>query len=252
MSQSIEEQFKAMPPITRGWFVAALLTTTAVVLGFAQPAKLYLNWDLVINKFEIWRLVTNFIFFGPFGMGFAFQLWIMCRMCYRYEENPFPVGTHINAGRSSADMMMMLMFGAIICVIIGYLMGKPFMGPPLVFMVLYVWSRRNENAEMSIFGIRIVGYQYPWAMLALSVLMGSDPVPDLIGIFAGHVFYFIIDVGPNRYAESWPKWLLLQTPNFLFDAFDERRVNPGGTSANQRAPVPTAWGNGRALGGAGN
>ena len=49
-----------------------------------------------------------------------------------------------------------------------------------------------------------VGYQYPWAMLALAVLMGSDPVPDLIGIFAGHVFYFLIDVGPNKYADvSW-------------------------------------------------
>jgi Derlin-2/3 len=152
---SIEEQFKSMPPITRGWFVAALLTTTAVTLGFADPRKLYLSWDLVINNFELWRLVTNFIFFGPFGMGFAFQLWIMCRMCYRYEENPFPVGTHINGGRSSADMMMMLSFGAVVCVTIGYLMGKPFMGPPLVFMVLYVWSRRNENEQMSIFGIKI-------------------------------------------------------------------------------------------------
>ena len=49
-----------------------------------------------------------------------------------------------------------------------------------------------------------VGYQYPWAMLALAVLMGSDPVPDLIGIFAGHLFYFLIDVGPNKYADvSW-------------------------------------------------
>jgi Derlin-2/3 len=76
-------------------------------------------------------------------------------MCYRYEENPFPVGTHINGGRSSADMMMMLSFGAVVCVTIGYLMGKPFMGPPLVFMVLYVWSRRNENEQMSIFGIKI-------------------------------------------------------------------------------------------------
>jgi Derlin-2/3 len=152
---SIEEQFKSMPPITRGWFVAALLTTTAVTLGFADPRKLYLSWDLVINNFELWRLVTNFIFFGPFGMGFAFQLWIMCRMCYRYEENPFPVGTHINGGRSSADMMMMLSFGAVVCVTIGYLMGKLFMGPPLVFMVLYVWSRRNENEQMSIFGIKI-------------------------------------------------------------------------------------------------
>ena len=57
-----------------------------------------------------------------------------------------------------------------------------------------------------------VGYQYPWAMLALAVLMGSDPVPDLIGIFAGHVFYFLIDVGPNKYAEV--SWLLLVAVGF--------------------------------------
>jgi Derlin-2/3 len=173
---SIEDRFKAMPSITRGWFVAALLTTTAVSLGFADPGKLYLNWSLVINNFEIWRLFTNFIFFGPFGMGFAFQLWIMCRMCYAYEENPFPVGVHSGGNRSSADMAMLLIFGGAICCGIGYLMGKPFMGPSLVFMVLYVWSRRNSDAKLGIFGIPILGYQYPWAMLALSVLMGSDPV----------------------------------------------------------------------------
>ena len=239
---SIEEQFKAMPPITRGWLVAALITTFACVMGLANPGQLYLDWSLVVNSFHLWRLATCFIFFGKPSMGFAFQLWIMVRMCYRYEENPFPVGTHTVFGRSSADMAMMLIFGALMQTLIGYFMGLPFMGPMLVFMGLYVWSRRNEDLPMSIFGIKLTGFQYPWAMLALSVLMGNSPVPDLIGIFTGHIFYFLVEVGPNKYAETWPKWAMMQTPTFLFDMFEERMVHPGAGANRGAAPAPRGFG----------
>ena len=51
-----------------------------------------------------------------------------------------------------------------------------------------------------------------------------------------------------QYEASWPKWLLLQTPNFLFDMFEERRVDPGGRAMNNQAPVPRTWGGGQTLG----
>ena len=247
MSDSIEDRFKAMPPITRGWFVAALLTTVATVLGFASPLQLYLDLDLVVNKFHIWRLVTNFIFFGKFGMPFAFQLYLLCKICYAYEENPFAVGTHIAGGRSSADFAMLLIISGLIQTGIAYLMGLPFLGPSLVFSVLYVWSRKNAEQPMSFFGIPFKGIHYPWVMLAFSVILGNSPVTDLIGIFSGHVFYFLVEVVPNFYQDSFPKALMLQTPQLLFDMFDESA--PGGRPAAAQRNWGAFAGQGHALGG---
>lgn len=53
-------------------------------------------------------------------------------------------------------------------------------------------------------------FYFPWVLCAIRVLMGGSAVPDLIGIFAGHVYYFLEDVQGYR----------LKAPLFLADALD--------------------------------
>jgi len=36
-----------------------------------------------------------------------------------------------------------------------------------------------------------------WVLLSFSVLLGSDGVDDLLGIFVGHLYYFLEDVYPR-------------------------------------------------------
>ena len=74
---SLEEQFNAIPKITRCYIVLAVATTACVSLGFLSPMQLYLDFGLIWNKFQIWRLFTCFIFFGKFSMSFLFQLYIL-------------------------------------------------------------------------------------------------------------------------------------------------------------------------------
>ena len=246
-SNSIEEWFKELPPISRGWLVSALLSTVAVVLGFASPVQLYLDWNLVINKFQIWRLMTCYIFFGKFGLPFVFQLYFLERYATKYEQNPFAAGPHIQG--SSADFAFMLMFGGLIMALVASFMEFYFMGPALVFMTLYMWSRKNATAPISFFGFAFQGIHLPWVLLAFSILMGNSPVFDLLGIGVGHLYYFMIDVIPRQYP-NWPSFLHLQTPAFLFEMIDGYApAMPG-----QRARVSTgssatrSWGGGRTLG----
>ena len=51
----------------------------------------------------------------------------------------------------------------------------------------------------------------PWVLCAIRVLMGGSATPDLVGIFAGHVYYFLVDV--QGYA--------MRAPLFLSDALDQ-------------------------------
>ncbi len=232
--------------------MSSLITTFAVVLGFAHPQQLYLDWGLIVNKFEIWRLVTAFIFFGKPGLPFLFQLYIMYRNSAGYEQNPFPLGLHVQG--TSADYAFLLVFSGLILSIIASFMGLFFLGPALVFTVLYVWSRRNPSQPMSMFGFQFTAINYPWVLLALSVLLGNPIIMDLLGIAVGHLFYFWVDIAPNTYS-NMPSWLMLRTPEFLFNIFDgEPAAIPG--QSGRRVPrsggfgSSHGWGSGRALGSA--
>jgi len=50
----------------------------------------------------------------------------------------------------------------------------------------------------------------PFAFLALSVVTGGDILSDIIGIVAGHIFYFLKDIVPIQYQYDF-----LKTPGFL-------------------------------------
>jgi Derlin-2/3 len=71
---------------------ACCLTTLAVHLDIIGLMDIYLNFQLVSQRLEVntrildgeietnsyseklWRLVTNFLFFGQFGLGFIFHM----------------------------------------------------------------------------------------------------------------------------------------------------------------------------------
>lgn len=77
MAQSIEAWFHAMPAITRFYLSACFLSTCLSALGFLQPRSLYLDFDLVWHKFQLWRLPTSFMYLGGFGFPFLMQLMIL-------------------------------------------------------------------------------------------------------------------------------------------------------------------------------
>lgn len=51
-------------------------------------------------------------------------------------------------------------------------------------------------------------------MLALDVLFGSHPVPDFLGIVAGHLYYFLTVLHPLATGKN-----LLKTPNWVYPLF---------------------------------
>ncbi|KAE9448717.1 hypothetical protein C3L33_19376, partial [Rhododendron williamsianum] len=74
---------------------------------------------------------------------------------------------------------------------------SPFLGVSLVFMLLYVWSREFPNANISIYGlVTLKAFYLPWAMLGMDVIFGSPLLPDLLGIIAGHLYYFLTVLHP--------------------------------------------------------
>ncbi|CAI5977870.1 unnamed protein product [Closterium sp. NIES-64] len=173
MAQTLEDWYKQMPIITRSYLTLSFLTTAGCALEVISPFSVYFNSNLIFKKFQLWRLFTNFFFFGSIGIDFVFHMFFLCRYCKLLEETSF-------RGRT-ADFFFMLLFGGVLLTMMSFLGLFNFTAPYL-----------------------------PWVLLGFSVLLGSSPVVDLLGMAAGHVYYFLVDVYPKISGRQ-----LLKTPGIL-------------------------------------
>uniref|UniRef100_A0A6N2KX84 Derlin n=1 Tax=Salix viminalis TaxID=40686 RepID=A0A6N2KX84_SALVM len=251
MAQAVEDWYKQMPIITRSYVTAAVVTTIGCSLDIISPSNLYLNPRLVMKNYEFWRLVTNFLYFRKMGgfsseyndvyhignLDFMFHMFFLARYCKLLEENSF-------RGRT-ADFFYMLLFGATVLtsiVIVGgnipYLSESfakiIFLSNSLTFMMVYVWSKQNPFIHMSFLGLFTFTAAYlPWVLLGFSVLVGASAWVDLLGMIAGHAYYFLEDVYP-RMTGRRP----LRTPGFIKSMFADEAVVVARPADVRFAPIP--------------
>ncbi|GKV10000.1 hypothetical protein SLEP1_g21428 [Rubroshorea leprosula] len=199
------EYYKSLPPITKCYVTTCVVATAAFHLGLYHPGLIALVYELVFSEFQVWRLVTNFFFLGKFSMNFGIRLLMIARYGVQLEQGPFQ--------KRTADFLWMMIFGALSLLALSALpiFRSPFLGISLVFMLLYVWSRESPHAQVNIYGlVALKAFYLPWAMLALDVIFGSPIVPDLLGIVAGHLYYFLTVLHPlagGRNILTTPKWV---------------------------------------------
>lgn len=198
-----------MPPITRIYMSASVATTLAVQLEIISPFQLYFNPKLIFGAHQYWRLITTFLFFGPLGFNFLFNLVFTYRYCRMLEEGFFR--------NKTADFFYMFLVGGALMTMFGYFVNLLFLGHAFTIMLVYVWSRRNPGLRMNFFGLITFQAPYlPWVLLAFTILLGSSTVVDTIGIIVGHFYYFFEDVFPNE-----PHgFRILETPRIIKAVFE--------------------------------
>ncbi|XP_042618383.1 derlin-2-like [Cyprinus carpio] len=221
MANSVTQEYMQIPAVTRAYTTACVLTTAAVQLELITPFQLYFNPDLILKKYQIWRLITNFLFFGPLGFSFLFNMIFLYRYCRMLEEGSF-------RGRT-ADFVYMFLFGGVLMTLFGLFANLFFLGQAFTIMLVYIWSRRNPYVRMNFFGL--LNFQapfLPWVLMGFSLLLGNSIVIDLLGIGVGHIYYFLEDVFPNQPGGR----KLLTTPGIFRVLFDMPQEDP------DYAPLP--------------
>ncbi|KAG8470338.1 hypothetical protein KFE25_008759 [Diacronema lutheri] len=202
----IEAWFFDIPPVTRTYVTLCFATTCACALELLSPLSLYFNARAICTRMQLWRLVTNFLYFGPFGLDFLFHMFFLVRYSRLLEEGSFRMRT--------ADFLFMLLFGAAVMTLIAPFINIQFFGSSLTFMMVYVWGRRNDSVRMSFLGLfQFTAPYLPWVLLSFSVLIGNTYIVDTIGIAVGHIYYFLEDIYPLMPAASGRR--LLKTPRLL-------------------------------------
>lgn len=254
---SPEEFFTNLPRITRIWLVLALASTFASEMKLISPRKLVFFPDMIYEEYELWRLFTPFFFFGGFGMSFVFNLFFLVRYSGALEADPFATTAGSTVG-NTADYLFCLLFCGSIMLVVAYFMEMAVLGPCLVFSLLYLWSRKHPDDPISFWGFRFKGIHLPWVLTIFGILIGNSPIPDLIGIAVGHVFFFLVEVMPLRTGRD-----VINTPLWLINSLDyitgEQTFVPQRAGFNRQQPQQQQqgyfgggggrnWGEGRVLG----
>lgn len=191
--------YNEIPIVSRVYLTLAFITTAACALDLVSPFSLYFNYKLIFVGGQIWRLFTNFFFFGLFGLDFIFHMYFLVNYCRLLEEGEF-------RGRT-ADFVYMIMFGGITMTAVAPFVNVHFLGSALTFMMVYVWSQRNQHMRMGFLGLVPFRAPYlPWVLFSLSVMLGADPTIDLIGIACGHVYFWLKFIFP-RVADIRGWWI---------------------------------------------
>jgi len=241
--------FRSLPIVTQYWVGTTLIITLAVNLKFLDVMKIVFIWDNIIHKFEIWRILTCFCFAGYFkGMECIIQLYL----CYNYSKmyetnNPFNTG----GGGGSADYLFMWILGGITMIVTQPLLamviplGSYLYTSAMIYMVLYVWSKRHMDGQVSFWGIPVKAMHLPFVLAGFALFTGGDLFSILHGIFIGHVYYFMVDVAPRMYGKEF-----IQTPRFFIEKLGTGVFIPNAAPA---APQPSAtnnrgWGGVNSLG----
>ncbi|KAK2653435.1 hypothetical protein Ddye_013291 [Dipteronia dyeriana] len=171
------EYYRSLPPVSKFYGVTCLMTTTAYYLQLYHRWSIALSYEDVIKRFQVWRLVTNFFFLGAFSFPFAIRLIMIAKYGVSLERGPFD--------KRTADFVWMLIFGA--------------------FSLLF------PNARINIYGVvSLKGFYLPWATLALDLIFGDPIKPGILGIVAGHLYYFLTLLHPlaaGKYIFNTPLWV---------------------------------------------
>merc|ERR1740121_2761109 len=100
-------------------------------LDILSPFSLYLNWQLIIYEFQLWRLVTCFLFFGQFGLSFFWNAYVLMFYCSSLEAVAFH--------SKSADFLWMLICSAGMLLLLTYFFGNSyFISGAMIDIMTYV------------------------------------------------------------------------------------------------------------------
>ncbi|KAH6795791.1 hypothetical protein C2S51_036777 [Perilla frutescens var. frutescens] len=199
------EYYKSIPPVAKTYAVVCLLTTGAYHLELYNLRIIALFYSDVFKRFQVWRLITPFFFLGPFSLNFAMRLLTILLYGVQLERGPFD--------KRTADLAWMYIFGAMTLVVVAAIpyFWFPFTGPSLVYVLAYVWGREFPNARINIHNLfELKGFYIAWYMLVVDILLGNPIKQGLVGIAAGHLYYFLSVLYPistGRNILKTPKWV---------------------------------------------
>lgn len=247
MSSDIGDWYRGIPDVTKYWFTASVIFPLAGRLGIVSGYHFLLVWEFLFQRFHIWRPFTAAVYYTITPQT-GFHYLIMLYFLYSYSIR---LETGIFAGRR-ADYVFMLAFCWLCAVILALALSVFIVWEGIILAAVYVWCQINRDQIVSFwFGIRFKASYLPWVLLAFNFILSGRIIQELIGIFVGHLYFFL----KFKYPQDFGGRNLLVTPQILYKYIPNTRQTGGFGSAPPTRRQPDRdegghrWGGGQRLGG---
>ncbi|KAI7825744.1 Der1-like family-domain-containing protein [Gamsiella multidivaricata] len=231
--------YRSVPVVTRTMLTATILISVGVALKFIPFGLVYLDWSLIVYKFQIHRLFTS-CFISGLNFNMLFDLYFMYTYGSQLETTTF-------AGRT-ADYAWFVIFTSLVTAAVSSYMNIIILFQSVLIAVIYLWSRSNSERIVSfMFGFQFKAVYFPWVLIAYTFVLSGAAIPwgMLIGVASAHLYYFLDHVYP---AMGGPR--LIPTPSLLYrflppqEVAGARFTGSGATANVYRPPAAAAAGGG--------
>ncbi len=129
MSTDLKDWFFQIPVVTRFIFVSTFVVSLGAGYGAVSPYSVLLLWPQIIGKFELWRLLTNFLF-HKLSISFLMLMTMFFQQSKSLEATEYE-------GRTS-DYIFFLLFNAVLLLPIGWFMNFTVLGRSLIMSIIYM------------------------------------------------------------------------------------------------------------------
>jgi Derlin-2/3 len=153
----------SLPPVTKFYFCGCITVTALVHFDVVSPLYLYLNFNRIYSHGEIWRLLSNFLFFDYFSLNWVFQMIFLIPNASQLER-------HHYRGKT-ASFLWMIVLMIVTHLVMAWLLFYYnihrilFLGPAFSFGIVYVWSRKSQHVQMNFLGL--FPFQAPYLPLVI-------------------------------------------------------------------------------------
>lgn len=198
--------FQQSPKITKILTLSCIAVSLLTWFEVVSPLSLYLNPKLIFSNFQIWRIFTNFFYFGEFSISLIFHMLMFFRNSKLLEKKVFQ--------GSAPDYLYFIFFCMFLLLLFSPFSNPLFLSQSLSFAMTYYWGRKSKTTMVELMGLFTLRAPYlPYFYIAISLVLYDDFVNDLFGLIVGHIYFYLKDIIPR--IKNTNGLDLLKTPNFF-------------------------------------
>lgn len=189
-----EGWYNNLPNVTKYFITIIFIVTLLISCNILSVVYFILDWGLIYYNYQIWRIFLNFVYVGKFSISWVFFMSLFVQFSSSLEKNSI----FNSAGSYLYFITIQCFFLSVLSLAFFWPTGYPFLGNSLLFAIIYYWSRREAWSQVSIYFFTVKGYQLPFALIFLHLIMGQSLWVDIMGMLSGHIYYFFREILPRE------------------------------------------------------
>lgn len=180
-----------IPPVTRTLVISTFVCTLGGGFGIFPTHWFGLSWPDIIGRFHFWRIFSSFVHMGRLGFPFLINMYFLFHYSKQLEN-----GFFLNRVANYC-WMLTIVIAVTLCFSVFIPMYAT--GNALLMAIMHLWGRNSPTITVKMYGFISIPAKYlSLAIIAIDlILTGGIDYTAVVGIVAGHLYYFLDSVFPT-------------------------------------------------------